>query len=120
MRVKNITQSELSKAINTVNALHGYRIIFNRYPEKIGNYLHFTIRSEKSGIPGARISPSGRNLVSSSWHAHGYLFEELLNINNNAVIITASNRIDSDGGNWEDRNIGSHFQPAYFSELSIL
>ena len=29
MRVKNITQSELSKAINTINVLHGYKIIFN-------------------------------------------------------------------------------------------
>lgn len=78
MKVKNCTESQIAIALNVVNIKYGYNLIFNRFPEKIGNYVHFTIRSEKSGIPGSRYAPSGQKLISASWHAHGYLFDEIL------------------------------------------
>ena len=120
MKVKGLTVDQLSKSIETINKKHGYKIVFNRYPERIGNYLHFTIKSESSKIPGARISSSGRNLISASWHAHGYLFNEIFNINKEAIIHSGTQKITIDEGNWIDRNIGSIIYPCYFSETSIL
>ena len=78
------TKSQVQQAIDNVNKKHGYKIEFNR-ADQSGKWFNFTIKS-KSGIPGARISHSGRNLASASWHAHGYLFDELLEINPDAVI----------------------------------
>jgi len=112
------TKSQVQQAIDNVNKKHGYKIEFNR-ADQSGKWFNFTIKS-KSGIPGARISHSGRNLACASWHAHGYLFDELLEINPDAVIHSNGLRIDSNGGNWIDKNVGSTCSPAYFSELSIL
>jgi hypothetical protein len=121
MKVKGILIDQLTSCIENVNSKHGYKLIYNRYPERKGNYLHFTIRSEKSGIPGARTSHSGRNMVSASWHAHGYLFDEILNLNEDAIIKVGNNHtIDQNGGNWIDRNIGSLMNPVKFSQTSIL
>ena len=120
MKVKNITTNQLKTALNMVNIKHGYKLIFNRFPEKKGNFLHFTIKSEESGISGARTSHSGRNLISASWHAHGYLFEEILAIEPTAIIKSLDKTIDINGGNWQDSNIGSQMRPMLFSDTSIL
>lgn len=120
MKVKGITVNELSEALKTVNKAKGYKLIFNRFPDKTGNFLNFTIKSEKSGISGARISWSGRNMTSASWHAHGFLFDEILKINKEAIIHTGTQKITIDGGNWIDSNIGSNYQPCMYSETSIL
>lgn len=115
----NAKVSTLYSAIQTVNNRHGYDLIFNRYDIN-GKYVHFTIRSRKSGISGARTSHSGRNLPSASWHAHGFLFEEIFRIEPTAVIWSLGQKITADSGNWIDRNVGSMMCPCYFSELSIL
>lgn len=117
MKVTNISKAQLQSAINAVNKKHGYDIIFNRSPEQKGKYIHFTIRSSKSGIPGSRVSLNGRKLISASWHAHGYLFEEILKISPDANIITGSNNINKDGGNWKDWRISWYI---HLSETSIL
>lgn len=124
MKVKNITEQELRDALTRVNLEHNYKLIFNREPEKVGNFYHFTIRSEKSGIPGARYSHSGRKLVSASWHAHGYLFDAILAIRPDAIIKSwnAEIYVNRDGlvvGNWQDWDAGSYFAPAKMSSLSI-
>jgi hypothetical protein len=119
MKAKKVTMHDLWQALQNTNDKHGYKLIFNREPERKGNFLHFTIRSERSGIPGARTSYSGRNLVSASWHAHGYFFEEILRIAPEAEIRTFNATITADGGNWQDFNCGSMMCPAYASELSI-
>ena len=106
-------------ALNEVNKEHDYKLEFNRFDIK-GNWVHFTIQSERSGIPGSRYSHSGRKLKSASWHAHGYLFEQIFKVETEAVIWSNGKRITADGGNWEDQNIGSLFAPVMFSETSIL
>lgn len=115
----NATPETVKKALEQVNKEHGYKLEFNRF-EIRGNWTHFTIKSEKSGIPGSRYSWSGRKLVSASWHAHGYLFENILEIEPNCRIWSNGKKIDKTGGNWQDTNIGSLFQPCYFSDTSIL
>lgn len=120
MRVKGITEADLRIYLHNVNAKHGYKLIFNREPEKRGNYIHFTIRSEKSGIPGARTSWSGRNMVSASWHSHGYLFDEIWEHSPNAIIYSGNMKMTNKEDNWQDRNIGSMINPVMFSQTSIL
>jgi hypothetical protein len=119
MKVKGLTTQQLQDAINTINKENDYKIIFNRYPEQKGNWLHFTIRSEFSKIPGARTAVSGRNLVSASWHAHGYLFDEIFEINKDAIVWSNGQKITSDSGNWQDKCL-SHWHGTMFSDLSIL
>lgn len=108
----------VSTAIETVNKEQGYQIEFNRNDQS-GKWFNFTLKS-KSGIPGARTSHSGRNLACASWHAHGYVFDEIFKLDPNAVIVSVGEKITKDFGNWQDRNIGSMMNPCYFSETSIL
>lgn len=105
-------------AIANVNEAQGYEIELNR-ADQYGTWFNFTLKS-KSGIPGARTSPTGRNLAAASWHAHGYVFDEILNIEPDAIIKGAGGTITKDGGNWVDHNIGSKMFPCMFSETSIL
>jgi hypothetical protein len=115
----NAKRSTVIEAIEKINNDHGYKIILNK-DEIQGKWFYFTIRSEVSGIPGARNSCSGRKLVSASWHSHGYLFDEIFEIEPDALIYSGGEKITKQYGNWQDRNIGSHYQPCYFSETSIL
>ena len=112
-------RSTVLDAIKSVNEKHGYEIILNR-DDQNGKYFNFTIRSKHSGVPGSRLSWSGRKLVYASWHAHGYLFDEIFHTEPEAVIYSAGEKITKYFGNWQDRNIGSIIQPCYFSETSIL
>ena len=112
----NASKESLVKALENVNKAQGYKLTFNRCPESQGRFQHFTIRSEKSKIHGASISHSGRNTTSASWEAHGNFFEELLKLDPTCKIISAKSTIDINGGNWQDFNIGSLYQPMYASE----
>ena len=120
MKVKNITEKQLKRALKEVNKEQGSQLIFNREPEQKGNFIFFTIKSKKSGVVGSRVSHSGRNLISASWHSHGFLFDKLLEINEDAIIKTATSTIDKNGGNWVDFNCGSIMCPVFMSETSII
>ena len=120
MKARYITESQLIQALENVNTEHGYKLEFKRYPEKTGNFLNFTIKSEASKIAGASISWSGRNSPAASWHAHGYLFDEMIAIAPGVDIRSMGKVINADGGNWNDYNVGSMMSPMYASEGSIL
>jgi len=119
MRIKGLTEQQLRDALTETNKMHDYDLIFKREPEGKGNYLLFTIRSRISGIRGASISFSGRNSVSASWHAHGHLFDMIIDRYPDAIIITAKSTITKNGGNWIDYNIGSMMCPMFASDCSI-
>ena len=120
MKAKNVTVEGLNKALNLCNEMHGYKLIWNRAPEKQGNFLHFTIRSEKSKIHGASVSWSGRNSCSASWEAHGHFFECVLDLFPEAEIRTAKATITATGGNWQDFEIGSMMYPMMASENAYI
>jgi hypothetical protein len=121
MKLKGITVAQLTECLESVNRERGYKLIFNRRPEIKGEYIHFTIRSERSKIPGARTSYRGVNLISASWHSHGYLFDKIWDINPNAIIYSGSLKMTSKKDNWQDYNIGSiMLYPMRFSQTSIL
>jgi hypothetical protein len=114
----NASRLTVVSAIETVNKKRGYQIGFNRNDQS-GKWFNFTLRS-KSGIPGARTSSTGRNLPCASWHAHGFVFDEIFKLEPTAVIYSCGEIITKESGNWKDRNIGSIINPCYFSETSIL
>lgn len=119
----NVTLGDLHGALAAVNKEKGYHLIFKRGPDAIGKRWSFTLRSYRSKISGASISHSGRNSVAASWHAHGFFFDKLIEINNNAVIKTAHAIYDinrTGRGKWVDYNIGSMMCPMMASEGSIL
>lgn len=114
----NVSRQTVVNAINEVNARFNYKIELNRN-DQTGKWFNFTLKS-KSGIPGSRKSSSGRNLACASWHAHGYIFDEIFKECPNAVIYSGGEKITKDAGNWQDKNIESIMNPCYFSETSIL
>jgi len=115
----NATIQQLNEALSKVNEKYNGNISFRDIEQKTKNRVKFTLKAV-SKKPGARISHTGRNLPSASWHVHGEFFDQLFAIDSNIYILSMGKRIDINGGNWEDRNIGSLAQPMYFSESSIL
>ena len=114
----NATRQDVLNAISSVNEEYSYEIELNR-DEQSGRWFNFTLKS-KSKIPGARVSSSGRNLAKASWHAHGYIFDEIFELNPDCIIYSNGQKITKNEGTWMDKNIGSYFCPCYFSETSIL
>jgi hypothetical protein len=114
----NAKRSTVLQAIENVNQQKGYQIKLNRDEQK-GKWFNFTLKTD-SKIPGARTSWTGRNMPKASWHAHGYIFDAIFEIEPQAIIYSGGDKITKDSGNWNDRNIGSIMYPCYFSKTSIL
>lgn len=116
MYAKNCTIEELEQALNNVNKLYDNNVIFNHFPEYRGKRIIFTLRVINSNKKGAKRTISGRRHTSACWHVHGDFFDLLFEINNQAEIIAVNKKINIDGGNWQDRNIGSTLNPLYYSQ----
>lgn len=116
----NASIEVLREALENVNDDHRYRLTFNRL-EQVGRQVHFTIKSAP-GIPGARVSASGRNLPCASWHAHGYLFDEIFRLDRSATIWSGGKKITISEGNWQDIRIAGPAYPGmqWMSGTSIL
>jgi hypothetical protein len=114
----NVDRQIVLKAIENVNKVRGYQIELNRNDYK-GKWFNFTLKS-KSGVKGSCVSVTGRKLACASWHAHGYVFDEIFKLVPTAIIHSLGQKIDKYGGNWQDKNIGSMNNPKYYSETSIL
>ncbi|MCK5608940.1 hypothetical protein KAR91_44110 [Candidatus Pacearchaeota archaeon] len=128
MIAKNVTRQEMEKALAMVNKKYEDNITWNREPELKGGQYHFTLYTHSVEKPGHRLgwpdysgqgNGNQRRLRSACWHVHGNFFDALLNINPNAVIKSAHATIDINGGNWQDKNMGSQMYPFYFSEACM-
>ena len=123
MEARNCSIQDLNNALAIVNKRYNNNVSFNREPEQHGKLVRFTLRVKDSKGPGHRLgfrfgNRKQRRMTSACWHVHGYFFEALFEVNPSAVVMTGSDRkqITVDGGNWEDRNIGSRAYPMMFSE----
>jgi predicted ester cyclase len=122
MIIKNVTKSQLYATLNLINEKYDNNVDFNRFEQLSETRFRVTLRVKDSKKAGHRLGFSvtskgnHRRLTSACWHVHGDFFEQLLYINSNAVIRTASGIIDKNGGNWIDRNIGSLMNPLMYSE----
>lgn len=132
MQIQNVTIQELEQALAIVNNDYEGNLRWATQPRHVGKTVRSRISFRLSAVDcrkkGGRLgfcrtkSGDRRRLGGCAcWHAHGHFFEALYEVNGKALIRTAStNSITgptSDEGNWKDRNIGSAFDPAMFSEL---
>jgi len=116
MIARKCTTADLGKALKAVNRKYQGNVIWNRAPEKCGAGYRFTLRVSLSKGPGSKRGFSGRRTVAACWHVHGDLFDALFAICPAAIIRTGNRNITAQGGNWQDRNIGSDCNPQMYSE----
>lgn len=129
MIARNATIENLQQALTAVNSKYAGNVTFNRIEQKTRNAVQFTLRVVSSHGKGARLSQSvnrngnRKHMTAACWHVHGHFFEELLAVAPRAVITTGYDpttgrklRITADGGNWQDRNIGSQAYPLMYSD----
>lgn len=121
MYAKNVTYEQMEHALHIVNEKYGGNVQWNRFERK-GNQFHFTLRVRESSGPGHSLgyvltSKGNRyRLVSACWHVHGDFFDALFICNPYAVIKSLGKTITINGGNWQDRNVGSIVNPIDWSE----
>ena len=125
MIIKNVTGEQLSLALQKLNEKYENNIVWKSY-EQIGpQRFRVTLRviNAKAGSKGRKLNQSfistGKGIRvngSACWHVDGDLFDILLGLNNSVVISAGSRTIDKNGGNWQDRNIGSMMYPIMYSE----
>lgn len=117
--ITNATREQLDRALTEINWRYFNSNIRLKNWKYQGKRLQFTLTVHDSHGLGSRHSHTGRRIAAACWHAHGYLFEQLFKINPDAwvqVSLHGNQRITIDGGNWQDRNIGSVAQPMLYSE----
>lgn len=109
------TVNQLERALNHVNTKFNGNIRFKRGPEgKSQNRRSFTLTVKHSRLPGGRIGHTGRRVSAACWHVHGEFFEYLFN--DGITLIKAGSKVmKGHADNWQDWNIGSIYQPMYYS-----
>lgn len=132
MIIKNITGEDLSKTLSKLNQKYENNIIWNNYKDLGKNRFRITLRCVSDRGKGSRLAThyiingykgtkgAINHLIDCCWHCHGDFFDTLLAINPKAIIQTNTRKIHMKNGeiigNWQDRNIGSAFQPLNYSQ----
>jgi len=116
MYAKNCSADDLQRALDAINNQFDNNVCWEREPERRGNQLMFTLRTKQGRKAGSRLTHTGRHIPKACWHVHGEFFDALFEIAPDAVVKARDKIITASGGNWQDWNIGSHFQPMYYSE----
>ncbi len=119
MNVRRISQATMIEAMERVNAVYDNKIEY-LYIEPEGTGFAFRIRATNKRGPGSKFSASSftlkdgsrRRVMGACWHVHGLLFDTIIELSPGSWITTgAAGRIDVNGGNWHDYNIGSMMYP---------
>lgn len=97
----NLSKDEVAKALFDVNYWTEYDIVFNRC-QQIGKWFYFTIKSSKSGLKGTKKNIQGHKTVNLDYTAHGVLFEAMLKIRDDCVVVTSYSTINKNNGVWQD------------------
>ena len=91
----NASEQTLLSALEKTNRENGFQLKFNRFD--VGKkVINFTIKTI-SGVMGAKVNPlSGKNIASACWYAHGYLFENIFDLEPDAYINSLGQKINKD------------------------
>lgn len=125
-RVKGLApeklKTDLINAVEFASEKHfDGNLTFNRHPEIIGNYVHFTLRVNDSNGKGARFSRH-RKLISACYHAHFwvmcYLYDMQPEMRLSSAMADYKNRKDFYDSYFKtgNRNIGSMMYPMSHSD----
>ena len=110
------TIDQLDKALKTINSKYDNNIRFKVIKDISSKRVQFTITVNDSKGPGARRSAEGRRIAAACWHVHGELFDSLWAQDPDTLIIAGPLRMTGWQDNWQDRNIGSMYQPLMHSQ----
>ena len=118
MIIRGATLPMLEAALKAVSGQYQDNVEWNRMPQRLGRGVRCTLRVKSSRGPGHRlgVATPRRRLTSACWHVHGDFFEALFLFAPYAVVTAMGERIDRNGGNWRDHNIGSRMFPVNASE----
>ena len=124
MFIKNTKKEEIEKALENTNKAFKGNLDFLKLEAVNTKETRFSVRLrvKDSKGDGARRSfyknkdGARKKMISACWHSHGRFFDELLRLNPEAEIKTGDVIVSKNGGNWQDKNIGSIIKPFYFSE----
>ena len=113
MKVKNTSKSAMDQALKEVNKKFDGNIVFLfiESTNKKGTSFKFRLSVKDSKLAGARRGREGRRISAACWHVHGHFFDALFVESPSAEIRAIDSVINADGGNWIDREIGSHYFP---------
>ncbi len=112
----NASEQQLQEALNLTNKDFAGNIRFKRIEPK-GKQMIFTLTVNSSSEPGARRGYQGQRLAAACWHVHGTFFDHLIDLYLETWVKSTIGKIDNNGGNWQDKQVGSLYQPRYFSEM---
>lgn len=115
MKAYKVTQAQMESVLTEVNRKYDGNVKWKRF-EPNGSGVHFTLTVNNSKAKGSRKSYEGRRIAAACWHVHGDFFDALFEIAPESYVRSMGRRIDVNGGNWEDRNIGSQMYPMMHSE----
>jgi len=110
----NANLNQLNQALSQVNEQYDNNIVFKSLDQISKGRTKFTLTVVSSKGPGARlgfqtkVSGDRRRVRAACWHVHGNFFEALFNIDSTIFVRLVGRKIDINGGNWQDRNIGSY------------
>ena len=110
----NATPDQINEAVRSVSNDYDGNVVLKNISQKSLNRWNFTVTVKKSGIRGAKKSPSGRNVHAASWHVYGHVIDRLLE-NEGVFVQSFANKITNKDENWKDFNVGS----MYASKTSI-
>ena len=108
---------DIEIALAHTNAEFEGNIVFKRFEfigytrDKVEKY-RVTLTVKSSRDKGGRIGHSGKRVAAACWHAHGTFFDNLPN----GTEINANGEKFHAGDRWKDKNIGSIYNPLYYSE----
>ena len=117
MIIKNATRKEIDNALLKANTqfdnnLKFKNIDFVGYTREKNEKYRVTLSVHNSKNPGSRIGHSGKRVAAACWHAYGTFIDALPKV----AEVEANGRIISPGDMWYDWNIGSMYQPLFYSE----
>ena len=120
MIIRCVSEADLVTALAAVNVIFEDNIKFRR-AEYIsssrggGESWRVTLTVNSSRAPGSRVAVgynAGRRIAAACWHVYGSYFDALPE----QAIIVASGALSRPGDRWVDRNIGSMYYPALYSD----
>lgn len=128
MVVSKVTRENLEMALALTNLMFGDNVRFREFRCINAKHTRFrlTLRVMDSHGPGHRLGyhrkkdGDRRCIPSACWHVHGVFFDKILSLEPKARISTGLHgrrTITKDGGNWQDAQVGSMFDPAMLSDL---
>jgi len=115
MKASYTSKEDLVKALEEVNKMYDGNICFLDESNLDKKPLSFRLWTKSYDGKGFKVNTRSYKLgwtknakrhPAACWHVHGHFFEELFEINPNAVIYSNGSKITAESGNWIEQHAG--------------